>query len=66
MSLLYQAEQIWGIGSHPEYADANDGFGRLMTKGALAYLVQGDAFVDEEYAGKTSGSLKLWRWRSKE
>ena len=45
--------------SHPEYADANDGFGALMTKGALTYVVQGKTFVDEAYAAKNFRSAKI-------
>ena len=52
MDLLYQAKRIWGILSHPEYADPDGGFVGFMKKDALTYDIQGKTFVDEAYVGK--------------
>ena len=58
MALLYWRKQICGIWSHPEYADASDGFDGLMTKGVLTYAIKGKVFVDKAYAAKNFRSAK--------
>ena len=58
-NLLYQEKQMWGILSHPDYADANGGFGGLMTKVALTYVVQWKTFADEAYAAKNFRCAKI-------
>ena len=59
MDLIYQAKQMWGILSHPEYADANDGFDSLMTQNALSYLAQEKPASKKPITIETSGVWKL-------
>ena len=59
MDLIYQAKHMWGILSHPEYADANDGFDALMTQDALSYLAQGETCVDEAYSDRNFRGAKV-------
>ena len=46
---LRAGKALRGTIPHPEYADADDGIDKLMTKEALYYAIQGQVFVDEAH-----------------